>query len=94
MRTSCKGLFRNPVRAAHAIVYRLRIRKRLVHKRVVKAECKGEIEILNATEVDVFRVPHRINTEGTPNTALTMLPCKLKFDEDKSKYAQNCVIIC
>jgi len=41
MRTGCKGLFRNPVRAAHAIVYRLRIRKHLVHKKVVKAECKG-----------------------------------------------------
>ncbi len=42
----------------------------------------------------MFRVPHRINTEGTPNTVLTMLPCKLKLDEDKSKYAQNCVIVC
>jgi hypothetical protein len=41
MRTGCKGLYRNPVLAGHAVVYRLETHKNVVHKRVLMAECKG-----------------------------------------------------
>jgi hypothetical protein len=82
MRTGVKGLYRNPVLAAHAVVYRLQTHKNVVHKRVLMAECKGregqklvrsslrfqDLEywgnVANATEADVFRVPHRINSAG------------------------------
>jgi hypothetical protein len=40
----------------------------------------------NATEADVCRVPHRINSAGAYYV--------IKLDEEKSKHAQHCFIIC
>jgi len=88
---NCKGLlYRNPVLAAHAVVYRLQTQRNLVDKRVLIAECKRRPEAC-ALKLEVSRSrlrPQYWETDANATEAYAFcVPRRIHIQKRVSKWS-------